>query len=130
MILGCKETLIYRLLSDCGIDFHLTGSRRYGGYTVTSDWDFFVQSSPDTINWLEANGFIQLPNGIYTKQQNTERVYKHGELPVHVICCDDLRLALDAQDVIIGLRLLDFCISTKDVKSMWIRVYSYLRSGS
>lgn len=48
---------IFSDMGDSGFDFHLTGSRRFGGVKPGSDWDFFVEYSPDVTKFLVSLGF-------------------------------------------------------------------------
>lgn len=41
--------------------YYLTGSRFFGGSTDTSDWDFFVQESPEVLAELKKWGLLKLP---------------------------------------------------------------------
>lgn len=40
--------------------FFLTGSRYFGGYTTVSDWDFFVDSNVESLNFIKGLGFLPL----------------------------------------------------------------------
>lgn len=60
MILGWKKSeqmVLLDLLNASNFEFQLTGSRFFGGYTEKSDWDFFVQYSPDINEFLKNIGF-------------------------------------------------------------------------
>ena len=129
MIYGMRtdEVRIYELLHGFDCCFYLTGSRRYGNFSPTSDWDFFVQGRPTLGVWLLKYGFTPCDNTIYMNQdtinsRNIVGIWVHRKLPVHVIVCCDLSLALAAQNVVIGLRLLDHI----DKRTAWERAYNFV----
>ena len=48
---------IVETLNGSSFNFHLTGSRFFGGVKVESDWDFFVEESEEVIQFLNSIGF-------------------------------------------------------------------------
>jgi hypothetical protein len=69
------------LLHKAPLEFILTGSHYFGGATMNSDYDFFVQASLAVTDWLEDNGWKKTIAEPYS-DINTVSVYKRG--PVHV----------------------------------------------
>ena len=48
---------IVETLHDSSFNFHLTGSRFFGGVNAESDWDLFVEVSEEVIQFLISIGF-------------------------------------------------------------------------
>ena len=60
MIIGYDKIELQNYLSileNSKFAFQLTGSRFFGNATEKSDWDFFVQNSPEAIDFLRSNNF-------------------------------------------------------------------------
>lgn len=57
MLVGMEHHGILNSMEKSSFEFHLTGSRLFGGATENSDWDFFAMNQPGLDNWLETNGF-------------------------------------------------------------------------
>ena len=50
------------LMKNSSYPFQLTGSRFFGTDTAKSDWDFFVQDTPEVKEWLMSLGFFRHGN--------------------------------------------------------------------
>ena len=79
MLLGIsprsKTEEIIEALRNSSNQYHLTGSRYFGGSTETSDWDFFVQSSDNVRDELDKLGFIVIPR---PDKNDDDRYYPHS----------------------------------------------------
>lgn len=88
-------------------NFHLTGSRFFGNSTNQSDWDFFIQDSPQVRNWLVANNFKINKNSKYYSDDSCVDVYRYYitdyKIDAHWIdvqIVNDVSLKIKAQDLI------------------------------
>lgn len=84
-------------------NFHLTGSRFFGNSTNHSDWDFFIQDSPQVRNWLVANNFKINKNSKYYSDGFCVDVYRYYITDTHWIdvqIVNDVSLKIKAQDLI------------------------------
>lgn len=70
-------------MHSAGYEFHLTGSRYFGRATEDSDWDFFAQSSPSLVEWLDQHGFILLNKQMYD-DDNTAMVFRCHNVDVQL----------------------------------------------
>lgn len=65
-----KTEQILEMIEKSPNEYYLTGSRFFGGATEKSDYDFFVQESPEVFQELNSWGLIDL-----SKQKNTGSDY-------------------------------------------------------
>lgn len=84
-----------------GVDFYLTGSRYFGGYTDTSDYDYFTEDTQSTAKLLEEHGFRKLGFTDY-KDELTSSVYRveiDGKR-IDIQLVKDVRLKIRAQQIL------------------------------
>jgi len=63
--------------------FYLTGSRFFGGFSSNSDYDFFVQSNPEVVDFLKQIGFIREKDN-YKDDPNIDSVYVCSCSPISI----------------------------------------------
>lgn len=56
---------VMKAMEDCDYEFFLTGSRFFGGYRDTSDYDFFVKESEEVEHFLRNMGFVKDKDTMY-----------------------------------------------------------------
>ena len=83
------------------IMFYLTGSRLFGTASNNSDWDFFVQDSEESREWLVRHEFV--PENSHPAKYTDELctgVYIHREHPIHVQLVRDAREKRTVQGIL------------------------------
>lgn len=95
-----REKILQQLQSS-PFQFHLTGSRFFGGYDALSDYDFFVMNEPGRLDpFLEQAGFFCSNNENYT-DSSIEAIYKHPcEIDIQIIEPDFMMAKIFAQEEI------------------------------
>lgn len=66
-------------------EFFLTGSRYFGTSTPGSDWDFFVEDTPDVIAFLEGIGFELQTDKEYSHDRVTVNTYRLQNVEVQLV---------------------------------------------
>lgn len=88
-----KANPALQLLKESIYRFTLCGSRKYGGATDDSDWDFWAQSHAELQQWLENNGFENLSDEHYEDPGETVLVLRNEEHKVDVSLQKSLELS-------------------------------------
>lgn len=70
-------------LQNSHVQWFLTGSRFFGGFTSDSDWDFFTEYSPELSEKLEEAGFV--PVSVYRSFINVSEVFRLGNIHVQLV---------------------------------------------
>ena len=120
---------VVALLHASPIEFHMSGSRFFGGHTEGSDWDFFTKDTPETRGFLEFSGFEKLRRKYYGGnhiKNNANAVYRLGKVDVQLI--DDPELKLKAQDILQSSPAIikNFLNNKVSAKELWDWVYTIL----
>lgn len=106
-------------MQNSNIHFYLTGSRYFGGWNNESDWDFFVESSPDAISWLIKNNFeLDLESSDY-RDNNTLAVYKHKKWDIHIQVSQDAALKAQVQSAIYEKFLTTYRNMSKNTRNFF-----------
>jgi hypothetical protein len=83
-------------LDDSHFDFHLTGSRYFGGFSQNSDYDFFVRNSEEIVAFLESIGFVKEECSNYQASIgllcDTVAIYAHPFCRIHIQLVTDTKL--------------------------------------
>ena len=85
-MLNCELSLKYKIIFDLihsPYYFHLTGSRYFETANENSDWDFFVSTESNTLEfWLKSYGFQRI-SGEYNSQDITA-VYRQDNVDIQI----------------------------------------------
>ena len=111
------------LLEEAPFEFHLTGSRFFGGARVDSDWDFFVQAGPEVVGWLDAHGFRETDGSLAGyNDPNISIVFERDDTHVQVV--KDAKLKLWLQDLLNEVGVLNKNNSAKmRERAVWTTLY-------
>src|SRR3990167_2563426 len=77
--------------------FHLTGSRAFGGYRSDSDYDYFCANSPDVQEALYKLGY---ENDDFSSYETASVVLKKRD--IHIQLVDNFNLKLSTQNEILS----------------------------
>jgi len=76
MLVGMNQTrTILDEMHASHFEFHLTGSRFFGGSNERSDFDFYCEDNPEIVKWLKERGFSKVKNGSYTDDMCCSSVF-------------------------------------------------------
>lgn len=110
MICNMRDEL--SILRESSFEFHLTGSRFFGTATQGSDWDFFVQDSPEVQKWLISRNANQVKHPLY--ETPTSVWILNG---IHIQLVEDVQAKIKAQNLILRWDLYKFDKPT--MKKIW-----------
>jgi len=122
-IIGPVKSIILEL-EKAPFDFHLTGSRFFGGALPNSDWDFFAENNDSIIVFLRELGFKVLTEG-YKDDPQVAVVYRHND-GIDVQLTDHIVLKKDAQKYIYQSGVLRRRVSKHAARLVWQFVYHIL----
>jgi len=93
MIICKVNSTVYTIteMENSNFKFFLTGSRFFGTHHENSDWDFFVEDSPQIRKVLENWGFVE-ENKYHYFDMLTNIVYAHKQANIHVQCVKNARI--------------------------------------
>jgi hypothetical protein len=80
-------------------EFHLTGSRFFGGFKPSSDWDYFVQDSNEVRDFLVNIGFDMQEDPIFAYDDITI-VSLFTKNDIHVQIVQNAKLKAEAQQLL------------------------------
>ena len=81
-------------------NFYLTGSRFFGGFTPTSDWDYFVKDSPEVRSFLFNIGFYEKESDDMTGYDDSTIVSVFEQNDIHIQLVKDAELKARAQKLL------------------------------
>lgn len=87
-----EDNPILALLQKSTATFIFCGSRKFGGFTSESDWDFWAQNSEELKSWLVRQGFEDLSDEHYDDPGETIAVLRHQKFKVDVSLQKDINL--------------------------------------
>ena len=82
------NTLLFpciQCLHESNYDFHITGSRFFGGIHDDSDWDFMCSSSTEVEEFLTRLGFENISAEEYNGDETIDKVFRFGTVDVQLI---------------------------------------------
>lgn len=89
MFANSIEPEILRKLRDCKVKLYLTGSRHFGGFKPSSDYDFYCEDTPQNRDEILSLGPFSEEamsiDSVTYNDSNTSSVWKHwGEVEIHI----------------------------------------------
>lgn len=125
-----EEILLYNshdiLRDNKNFDFTLTGSRFFGPCREDSDWDYFVEDSPELIRFLYDNGFVKnygQPSDYSSTDPTLLAVWQKDDVDIQVVRKGLLWKKRLAQKIIKENNLLwRGCLKTNDLRKEDARI--------
>lgn len=120
---------VLKAMEQSEFNFHLTGSRFFGGARMDSDWDFFVQDSPEVRSWIEGHEFNKEFEGKnYYGDPNIAVVYRYRN-SIHVQVVPDAFAKSFVQRALVKAEVLKSA-SKMEAKRIWTLGYKLLEAMS
>lgn len=110
------------------IEFELTGSHFFGNYKPNSDWDFFVEDSFSTREWLTSHGFNLLSEA-YENDPQITAIFRYGNVEEGEFPQVDVQLTLNVekkrkvQEILKANHLIFGMTSKKFARQLWKSMY-------
>lgn len=140
MIVGSKSTRsILDTLKDSPFEFYPTGSRYFGNFRESSDYDFFAKDTDQLCSFLIDNKFVPLWGDKsrrtigfceYTDIITNEVYHYYGDIQIDIQLVSDVPMKIAAQEALkLKPSLLEAGANKKEHKRMWNFILKILIMG-
>lgn len=130
-----RESVLEKMRNSDKFEFHLTGSRAFGGWNSSSDYDFFCENSQEVKEFLLSCKFYYLKkinNVLYSENayvdDNIAEVLRHHS-GIDVQLQKDVSKKMKAQKLLLLFWLHLKATPKENRYKLWNLAYRYLRSG-